>query len=438
MHNDSTKGYGSEGTLRRACATKLSDPQQFFNLTHATEDKPDETIDDIDEAEPQSEITIDQEFSVNDLVLEFSDGWLTLELLLADPQTGQMRSVQKYHMRMQISANYELSPDPSVLLVVNPSTPNHAIHQIIGLLRHRLHTKLDIFNLGLTGSYESPVTKRNVLESYAGRTVVVFANAFTYFGREAKNPWDLLSAWETALLLKAGTSLLFANVAEPNLHSLQDWAGHAHFPVFDHDPTADLDPVGSDPNAKGVAVALRQLGPDAAATSEVGLRRYPVPKGCLGGLFGSTESTLNKSATKAAKALNKEMPLRRFATFPEAGIGAGADNTIGTVVVCEGVPRTARLIATMGYFGPSPAGTNAIADYDMYFIVSCLPFALRTRMFWNMVGRTREGAGVACSVLYGGAEGFLQLPDGTSAEESFVDEKVWNAALPGSRGKGIC
>jgi hypothetical protein len=367
-------------------------------------------------------------------VLEFSDGWLTLELLLADPQTGQMRSVQKYHMRMQISAHYELSPDPSVLLVVNSSTPNHAIHQIIEFLRYRLHTKLDIFNLSLTGSYESPVTKRNVLESYTGRTVVIFANAFTYFGKEAKNPWDLLNAWETALLLKAGTSLLFANVAEANLRSLQEWATHANFPVFDHDPTAELDPVGSDLNAKAVAVNLRQLGPNAAATNKVGLRQYPIPKGLLGG----SASKLNRSATKAAKRLNKEMPLRRFATFPEAGIGAGAGNTIGTVMICEGVPRTAKVIATMGHFGPSPAGTNAIADYDMYFIVSCLPFALRARMFWNMVGRTQEGVGTACSVLYGGAEGFLQLPNEASVEKSFVDEKVRNVFLLGGQRKEAC
>ena len=438
LHNDSTKAYGSEVTPRRACATRLSDPQRFFVLTYATEEKPDEAVDELDEAEPNSMITIDQEFSVNDRVMEFSDGFLTLELLLADPQTGQMRSIQKHQMRMQISGVYHLSPDPSVLLVVNSSTPNHAIHQIIALLRYRLRTKLDIFNLGLTGSYESPVTKRNVLESYLGRTVVVFANAFTYFSREAKNPWDLLGAWETALLLKGGTSLLFANVAEANLHSLQSWAAHATFPVLGVADTRmnTEEPAGSGhmQNASAVAKALRAAGPDVAATSAVGVRRYPVTMGSLN-CFGSIESALDGSAAAAAKTLTKEMPLRRFVAFPELEDTTGKAGSTGAVVVCEGVPRTAKMLATLGHFGPSPPGTNIIADYDMYFIVSCLPFAVRARMFWNVVGRvaTQEaagtGTGAACRVLYAGVENFLQLPGGeaASADSSFVDDKVLQA-----------
>ena len=380
-------------------------------------------------------VTIDQEFSVNDHVMEFSDGYLTLELFLADPLTGQRRSVQKHQMRMQISGIYHLSPDPSVLLVVNSSTPNHAIHQIIELLRYRLHTKLDIFNLSLTASYESPVTKRNVLASYLGRTVIVFANAFTYISGDAKNPWDLLDAWETALLLKGGTSLLFANVGEANLPSLQAWAAHATFPAFDvSNASGDL-PEKSDgsgdsghmPNAKAAAQSLRQAGPAAATTSSWGVVRFPVSAG----LFGGIESAANGKAAAAAKTLTKEMPLRRFVTFPQLD-----DAKAGTVVVCEGIPRTAKMIATLGYFGPSPPGTNKIADYDMYFILSCLPFAVRARMFWNVVGKMvlmQETAGAsaaaACGVLYAGLESYLELPHGLAAppESWLIDEKVLDA-----------
>ncbi|KAK0729603.1 hypothetical protein B0H67DRAFT_604814 [Lasiosphaeris hirsuta] len=440
VHNDSTMAYGSETRLRRACGTKLSDPQRFFALTYATAEKPDEAVDELDEAEPFSVVTIDQEFSVNDHVMEFSDGYLTLELLLADPLTGQMRSVQKHQMRMQISGIYHLSPDPSVLLVVNSSTPNHAIHQIIELLRGRLHTKLDIFNLSLTASYESPVTKRNVLASYLGQTVIVFANAFTYFGGDARNPWDLLDAWETALLLKGGTSLLFANVAEANLQSLRSWAAQATFPAFDVS-SACQDAPGEEPNgsgdggrmpsAKAAAQALRQAGPAAATTASWGVVRFPVGAG----LFGGIESAANGSAAAAAKTLTKEMPLRRFVTFPQLD---EANPKAGTVIVCEGIPRTAKMVATLGYFGPSPLGTNKIADYDMYFILSCLPFAVRARMFWNAVGKMvlmHEVAGpgasaaAACGVLYAGLERYLELPHGLAAppESWLVDDKVLEA-----------
>ena len=431
VHNDSNLAYGSETQLRRACGTKLSDPQRFFLLTYATEEKPDEAVDELDEAEPHSMVTIDQEFSVNDHVMEFSDGFLTLELLLADPQTGKMRSVQKHQMRVQISGVYHLSPDPAVLLVVNSATPNHAIHQIIELLRNRLHIKLDIFNLSLTGSYESPVTKQNVLASYLGRTVIVFANAFTYFGGEPKTPWDLVDAWETGLLLKGGTNLLFANLAEGNLPSLQTWAGQATFPAFDVANAASDDPIK--PNAKAVARTLREAGPGAASTASWEVLRYPVGAG----LFGGIESAANGSAVAAAKTLTKEMPLRRFVAFPHLN---PEDKKAGAVVVCEGIPRTAKMIATIGYFGPSsPPGTNNIADYDMYFILSCLPFAVRARMFWNVLGKmvtTQDGtatgantSAAACGVVFSSIENYLDLPVETTnpPDTWLIDDKILQA-----------
>jgi hypothetical protein len=417
MHNDSTKPIGIESAVKRACATKLSDPQQFFMLTYATAEKPDEAVDDLDELEPHSMVTIDQEFGVNDHVMEFSDGFLTLELLLADPKTGAMRAIQKHQMRMQISGVYNLTPDPSVLLVVNSSTPNHAIHQIIALLRHRMHTKLDIFNLSLTGSYESPVTNQNVLKSYLGKTIVIFANTFVYFSKENKNPWELLDPWETGLLLKAGTSLLFANAAEANMPSLENWGAHSTFPAYDF--AAGADSV-TDQNAKGVAQALRKAGTENM-TSDMAVHRFPVSKGGLN-CFSTLESTVDKSAASAAKTMTKNIPLRRFVAVPDLEVMDDTAKT-GGVVVCEGVPRTAKMIASVGYFGPSPPGTNIIADYDMFFIISCLPFAVRARMFWNVIGRV-EAAGIACGVLYSGVQTFLELPHESSPESTFVDEKV--------------
>jgi hypothetical protein len=428
LHNDSARAYGSESALRRACATKLSDPQQFFALTYATSDKPDEAVDDVDEVEPNTMVTIDQEFSVNDHVMEFSDGFLTLELLLADPKTGVMRSIQKHRMRMQISCVYHLSPDPSVLLVVNSSTPNIAIHQMIHLLRERLHTKLDIFNLSLTGSYDSPVTRHNVLKSYLGRTVIICGNDFSYFNLGNKSPWELLDPWETALLLKGGTSVLFANVVGADkITSLRAWAGHATFPAHDMAVPLAAEAPSEPLNAKTMATAIRKAGPDVAATSDLAMHRYPVTAGSLGNL----KSSIDKSAAGAAKALIKEMPLRRFIAFPEQNtidIATAGKGKSGAVIVCEGVPRTAKLIATAGasaHTGVTVSPShNAIADYDMYFIVSCLPFTVRVAMFWNVVGRIQDTAGVTCNILYNGLESFLQLPEGSVSDATFVDEKV--------------
>src|SRR5205814_1977230 len=72
LHNNSTKSYGVEGILRRAAATRLADPYHFFNLIHATEENPREALDEIPKLEPNSVMTIEQDFRVDDGAFEFS------------------------------------------------------------------------------------------------------------------------------------------------------------------------------------------------------------------------------------------------------------------------------------------------------------------------------------------------------------------------------
>jgi hypothetical protein len=357
-------------------------------------------------------VTIDQDFSVNEETLEFSEGYLTLELMLSDPVSGKMRSVQKHRMHMQISGVYSLSPNPSYLLVVNSKTPNHAIHQIITLIRHRLHTYLDIFNLSLTGSIESPVTHENVLQSYAGKSVIIFGNSFPYFNQGNKDPWALLDPWHTGLLIKGGTNILFTGVS--NLEGLKLWAGNATFPSPGN--TAGALSV-SDENI-GMVVTKLQRTDSKAPTSNMVVHRFAVKKS----MFGTVQSSVNSAANSAAKKLNKSLPLRRFITVPDVEALKEAEN-MGGVIVCEGVPKTSKMMASVGFFPQSAPGTNIISDYDMYFIVSCLPFAVKARMFWNMIGKS-DGTGVACNTIYSGLESLYHAPPNEVPGQTKVDDKV--------------
>ncbi|KAE8447503.1 hypothetical protein EG329_010633 [Mollisiaceae sp. DMI_Dod_QoI] len=415
VHNDSKKSYGIEGILKRMTATKLSDPARFFTLTHAAEDTPDEATDELPEIEPNSMVTIDQDFSVDDRTLEFSEGYLTLELMLSDPVTGKIRSIQKHQMHMQISGTYSLSPNPSYLLVVNSKTPNHAIHQIISLLRHRLHTHLDIFNLSLTGSYDSPVTHENVLKSYTGKSVIIFGNEFPYFSQGSKDPWSLLDPWHTGLMIKGGTNILFTGVA--NMEGLKSWAGNATFPA--HDFTAGAQSI-NDPNFDQVVTQLRKTDPKTL-TSDMVVHRLAVKKG----MFGSIQSKVDSTANSTAKKLNKNLPLRRFLTVPDIEALREAEN-IGGVIVCEGIPKNSKMMASVGSFPHSSPGTSIISDYDMYYIISCLPFAVKSRMFWNMIGKS-DASGVASDALYSGLESlYYTLPNEISSEMK-VDDKILQA-----------
>ena len=357
-------------------------------------------------------VTIDQDFSVDERTLEFSEGYLTLELMLSDPVTGKMRSVQKHQMHMQISGVYSLSPNPSYLLVVNSKTPNHAIHQIIDLVRYRLHTHLDIFNLSLTGSYDSPINNENVLQSYAGKSVIIFGNHFPYFDQGNKYPWSLLDPWHTGLLTRSGTNVLFVGVS--NLEGLKLWAGTATFPAYDF--TSGAQSV-NDENVDNVVNKLRKTD-SKALTSSMVVHRFTVKKG----MFGTVQSTVDSAANSAAKKLNKNLPLRRFITVPDMGALKEAEK-MGGVIVCEGVPKNSKMMASVGFFPQSAPGTNIIADYDMYFIVSCLPFAVKARMFWNMIGKS-DAAGVACDTIYLGLESLYYALPNEIPGQTKVDDKV--------------
>ncbi|ORY18621.1 hypothetical protein BCR34DRAFT_582903 [Clohesyomyces aquaticus] len=412
LHNNSSKAYGIDGILRRAAATRMSDPNRFFTLTYATADKPDEVIDDLSEIEPQSVITIDQDFSVNPNTMEYSEGNLSLELMLSDPKTGALRSVQKHAMHMQISGIYSLSEKPSFLLVVNSKTPNHAIHQIITLVRTRLHTSLDIFNLSLTGSYESPFTKTNVLKSYEGKSVIIFGNRFPYFSQGEKSPWDLLDPWETGLLMKAGTNVLF--VAVQDLPSLNEWAKKMTFPAQDFTPgTHSIQDV----NAKNVVSAVSKTDPQTL-TSDMVSHRFTVAKS----IFSSLPSSVDSAAKSAAKRLNKNIPLRRFVAVPDAQ-ATDATGKKGGVIICEGVPKNVNLMASVDLFPMSPPGTHMITDYHLFFITSCLPFSVRVKMFWNTVGHANS-SGVPCDVVYNKLDTFYNNIPGNPA---FVDKKILDA-----------
>jgi hypothetical protein len=134
-------------------------------------------------------------------------------------------------------------------------------------------------------------------------------------------------------------------------------------------------------------------------------------------MFRTLQATVNSTADSMAKELNKNFPLRRFMVVPDASATKG-DNKRAEIVVIEGVPKNSKMLACSSLLHESPPGINSISDYDMYYIVSNLPFAVRARMFWNVIGRC-DAKGISCDKLYVGIEA-LNSATGPVA----VDEKV--------------
>lgn len=82
-------------------------------------------------------------------------------------------------MPVEISCPYQPSDDPGYLVVVNSSTPNFAIRQTLGFLRHRLRMEVYVFNLSVYGSFDiRDATGESVLGQYRGKSIIIFGNQY--------------------------------------------------------------------------------------------------------------------------------------------------------------------------------------------------------------------------------------------------------------------
>jgi hypothetical protein len=59
----------------------------------------------------------------------------------------------------------------------------------------------------------------------------------------------------------------------------------------------------------------------------------------------------------------------------------------------------------------------------MYLIISCLPFAVKSRMFWNMIGKS-DNTGVAYDTIYSGLKNLYHAPPNEVSGQAKVDDKV--------------
>ncbi|KAK8052338.1 hypothetical protein PG993_003723 [Apiospora rasikravindrae] len=383
LHNKSRKAYGFN--TDRPCATSFSETQVDEGARIVLSDI-SQGFDQIDEIQPLSTMTIDQEFTVNDKVEDFIEALLSVQLHLSDPQTRSMRTVQEHHMPVQISCPYQRAEDSEYLLIVNSRTSNHAIRQTLDFLRHRLHMGVDVFNLSVYGSYNIRGSDESVLSQYPGKSIIVFGNGYEHPGAGWVKPWELIDPWAATELLKSGTSLHLANVFEANLPDLQSWTEGVVFPTHRFSLGADRYAFCAR-DAKTLATDLQKPNVSPLASTKA-YHELPVTKSPLN-VFRSLKVTLNCRAKMTAKEMAQKLPLRRFFAAPDfVAYGGGAPKKKGHVLVIEGVPRTAKMTATTApsqEFLSIPRQTGSLSDHDAFLLISSLPFSTRVRKFWDTI-----------------------------------------------------
>jgi hypothetical protein len=195
-----------------------------------------------------------------------------------------------------------------------------------------------------------------------------------------------------------------------------EWAAKATFPA--HDFTAGAHSVNGE-NVKKVMAELKKAGSETL-TSDMVVHRFPVQQG----MFRSLQSTVDSKAQSTMKKLNKKFHYDALLPLPTPELRTLQERW-GEIIIYEGIPKNSNMTASADAFPVSPPGSHTIADSHLFFIVSCLPFNVKVRMFWNMVGKT-SGAGVYCDTLYSGLGELCNKPPGQGA---VVDRKVSNRAI---------
>ncbi|KAH7081221.1 hypothetical protein BKA63DRAFT_549959 [Paraphoma chrysanthemicola] len=391
--NVSTKAYGSRSAMHRTCGTHLSDPCEVFDLKYADETSPHEISNAIDVLGPGSEVTVTENFQVSQFVPVFITGYININLMLSDPQTGKLRIITSFNLRIQISSAYSYNPLSHFLLVINSSTPNKAILQTMDFVNNGLHLPLDIFNLSLVGSYKNLDADRTVLWNYIGKSIIIFGNTIDYFQCGTRDVWDLLDPWEANMLARRGTGFLFVCPNSTSMSGIKAWASQMAFAAFQPE-------LLSTQSAKKASEVIPQIKAGKQNPTDC-ILTLPVKKR----MFRNLDETMESRAKSITKELKKRFPLRRFIVGP---CDPNPDNSLpiskhksGHVAIIEGLPHHTKFLVSL------QPHTGGLADYMIAMIIHLLPFKDQCAFFWNLLGYNHSMGISAQDAYRGNALGHL-------------------------------
>lgn len=321
---------------------------------------------------------------MSDRADQYSNGAFNLELLLSEPGDKEkrfstldcphrpLRSIMHYPIEVQISARYSYNPNSNFLLVVNADTKPEVIQQVFKFIGGDLEMSMDVWNLSVYGNFINPLTGTCVLFEYVGKSVIMFANPFEYFGLGIRSVFGLLDPFTISYLAAAETQFLFPETAV-NDGSLGPWFSALNFPTY----TPERGSVEIDRKVLIPTINCEQRnGRLSAHTYIVKPQLLKSPKALVGA-----------ETKRTTRLLNEYLPLHRFSVSP---IGTSTKKIAGTVIVRQGLPRTARVVASFGRWDIYGGG---LSNLNTYMVVALLPFKTRAKIFWERVdGRILDPA----------------------------------------------
>ncbi|KAK3991425.1 hypothetical protein QBC44DRAFT_341024 [Cladorrhinum sp. PSN332] len=396
IQNISKRSQGRSGTLRRETGTHLSDPKGMFDLKRAPPETPHDIMDMIEVLDPGETMPVTVDFQVSELVNEFTTGNMIINLMLSDPHTKKMRKVVSFDLRIQISPSYRHNPAARFLLVINGSSPNGFVLQIINFIQEGLHLPVDVFNLSLTGSFQSGDNRNEVLINYTGKTIILLGNTMNYFQQGNRDPWELLDVGQTFALAKEGTAFLV--ISPSNTQSLK---GFVH--LLAAGGVGDDGDPGRHDQVTSIKDLLSKLAPGPPSSpAGPGPTSWPainlqVKKKALRNLA----KTLTSTAKTTQQKLSNNFPLRRFLVAPCLSQAAPPEPKAkqASLTITEGLPHGSKFFASLQPLPSGPVQVSTISEHAIVVLTHSLPFRDQCAIFWKLAGRDTT-FGIAANTLY--------------------------------------
>jgi hypothetical protein len=255
---------------------------------------------------------------------------------------------------------------------MNAGIPERFLRQFQHFIKQILSLQVDIYNISLSGSLLQ-ANKKNVMESYIGKSIIVPSNRFTYFGSPERFTYEFMDPRLVTRLAKLGTTFMFLGVHNLNAFG-PDWSQLLALPPVTTS-TAESHKSLQGLQKKPFLRTLEMINCQVSSQKGFETQFVTIKKK---GLFKSTQKTIHSEAKKLASKLALRYPLQNYYTMEPLSDGAG--NIPLGVTVLEGLPMSSRIWISQGSFDSLP---DSLPVDMQYWLMASLPFKQRTEMLWT-------------------------------------------------------
>ena len=244
----------------------------------------------------------------------------------ADWDIKEMQLIQSHDIEMQVAPDYVFNERADVLVVTNADTRRDQFEAIQDFLKDNLSLTIDIWNINLYGGLfqtdegggEEHV---NVLSLYHGKTIIILANKFDFYGFKSTSALDFCDAESLFEACLAGTSCLYLGAIND-----QDKFKNLLFPISHSIPEflPSLAASSRFDDATELVQSLKEQESTNDRSHQLGVRR------CW---YRTRNSSLSHAAKSLRDILQNHLPQERFWVCPVESVEPNRPEVVGTLLV---------------------------------------------------------------------------------------------------------